>query len=60
MRDRDGLYHRLFDNPGVVAELLREFLAGPWLDDLDLNGMTRESATFYASGRAKCPASMAG
>ena len=27
---------------------MREFLAGPWLDDLDLGGMTRENATFHA------------
>jgi hypothetical protein len=33
----------------MVAELLREFLAGPWLDDLYLDGMTRESATFHAA-----------
>jgi len=49
MADHDGLYNRLFDHPNVVAELLREFLAGPWLDDLDLDGMTRESARFHAA-----------
>jgi len=49
MADHDGLYNRLFDHPDMVAELLREFLAGPWLDDLDLEGMTRESARFHAA-----------
>ena len=34
MRDHDHLYHRLFENPAIVAELLRDFVAGPWLDDL--------------------------
>ena len=48
MRDHDGLYHRLFDHPQMVAQLLREFVAGPWLDDLDLEGMTRENATLHA------------
>jgi hypothetical protein len=48
MADHDSLYRRLFDNPDMVSELLREFLAGPWLDDLDLGGMTRENATFHA------------
>jgi Putative transposase, YhgA-like/Domain of unknown function (DUF4351) len=49
MADHDGLYNRLFDHPDVVAELLREFVAGPWLDDLDLGSMTRESARFHAT-----------
>lgn len=48
MRDHDSLYHRLFGHPRMVAELLREFVAGPWLDDLDLDGMTRENATLHA------------
>jgi hypothetical protein len=48
MADHDGLYRRLFDHPDMVRELLREFLAGPWLDDLDLEAMTRENATFNA------------
>src|ERR1700712_3734706 len=49
MPDHDSLYHRPFDHPKMVAELLREFLAGPWLDDLDLDAMRRESATFHAA-----------
>jgi hypothetical protein len=48
MADHDGLYHRLFSHPHMVAELLREFVAGPWLDDLDLDAMTRENAKFHA------------
>jgi hypothetical protein len=49
MADHDSLYHRLFDHPFVVAELLREFLADVPLDGLDLDGMTRENARFHAS-----------
>lgn len=50
MPDHDSLYHRLFDHPAMVAELPREFVAGPWLDDLDLDGMTRENAKYHAPG----------
>ncbi len=32
----------------MVAQLLREFVAGPWLDDLDLDGMERLNARFHA------------
>lgn len=48
MTDHDSLYHRLFDHPGMVAQLLREFVAEPWLDDLDLDGMERLNAKFHA------------
>jgi hypothetical protein len=48
MPDHDSLYHRLFDHPDMVAELLREFVAGPWLNDLYLAGMQRLNAKFHA------------
>ena len=48
MPDHDALYHRLFSHPGMVAQLLREFVAGPWLDDLDLDRMERLNAKFHA------------
>jgi hypothetical protein len=48
MPDHDTLYHRLFEHPEMVAQLLREFVAGPWLDDLDLAGMERQNAKFHA------------
>jgi hypothetical protein len=38
--DHDALTHRFFGDPAVVAQLLREFVAGPWLDGLDLDGMS--------------------
>ncbi len=46
--DYDALYHRLFSHPGVVAQLLREFVSGPWLDGFDLEGMERLNTKFHA------------
>jgi hypothetical protein len=48
MSDHDALYHRLFSHPGMVAQLLREFVAEPWLADLDLYGMERVNAKFHS------------
>ncbi len=46
--DHDALYHRFFSDPAVVAQLLREFVAGPWLDGLDLEGMERLNTKLQA------------
>jgi hypothetical protein len=46
--DHDALYHRFFSHPGVVAQLLRDFVDGPWLADFDLDGMERLSTKFHA------------
>lgn len=46
--DHDALYHRFFSDPAVVAQLLREFAAGPWLDGLDLDGLERLNTKFHA------------
>jgi hypothetical protein len=46
--DHDAHYHRFFSDPAVVAQLLREFVAGPWLDGLDLDGMERLNTKFHA------------
>jgi hypothetical protein len=48
MPDHDALYHRLFGHAGMVAQLLREFVAEPWISDFDLDGMERENAKFHA------------
>jgi len=53
MADHDALYHRLFSHPGVVAQLLREFVDGPWLDDLDLEAMERLNTKFHADSGAR-------
>ncbi len=46
--DHDALYHRFFSDPAVVAQLLREFFTGPWLDGLDLDNLERLNTKFHA------------
>jgi hypothetical protein len=46
--DHDALYHRFFSDPAIVARLPREFVAGPWLDGLDLDAMERLNTAFHA------------
>jgi hypothetical protein len=48
MSEHDSVYHKLFGPPGMVAQLLRDFLAEPWLNVLDLDGMQRLNAKFHA------------
>ena len=48
MAGRDSVYHKIFGHPGMVAQLLRDFVAEPWLDDLDLDAMERLNAKFHA------------
>ena len=48
MADHDSVYHKIFGHPGMVSQVLREFLAEPWLDDLDLDRMERLNAKFHA------------
>ncbi len=48
MPEHDALYHRLFSQPAMVAQLLREFVAEPWVADLDLDAMQRVNAKFHA------------
>jgi predicted transposase YdaD len=48
MTGHDALYHRLFSHPGMVAQLLRDFVAETWLGELDLDGMERINAKFHA------------
>ena len=48
MADHDSVYHKLFGHPGMVAQLLRDFVAEPWLDGLDLDGMERLNAKFHS------------
>jgi hypothetical protein len=52
--DHDARYRRLFSNPIVVAQLLREFVDGPWIADLDLEGMVTLPTKFHAdTGRRR-------
>jgi hypothetical protein len=48
MMEHDALYHRLFPHAGMVEDLLRGFVAEPWLNELDLRGMERIDAKFHA------------
>jgi hypothetical protein len=48
MSEHDSVCHKLFGHPGMVAQLLRDFLAEPWLDGLDLDGMERINAKFHS------------
>jgi hypothetical protein len=48
MAGHDEVYHLLFGEPRLVAELVREFASGPWLESHDLDGMTRSNAKFHA------------
>ncbi|MBF0304123.1 MAG: Rpn family recombination-promoting nuclease/putative transposase [Alphaproteobacteria bacterium] len=48
MADHDSLYHRLFSHPGMIAQLLRDFVDEPWVEDLDLSAMRRVNAKLHA------------
>jgi len=51
--DHDALYHRFFSDPAIVAQLLREFVGGAWLDGLDLDGMERLNTKFHADSNER-------
>jgi hypothetical protein len=52
--DHDARYRRLFGNPIIVAQLLRDFVDGPWIADLDLEGMVPLPTKFHAdTGRRR-------
>lgn len=46
MTAHDSIYHRLFSDPGMVAQLLVEFIDAPWIADLDLSAMPRLNGDF--------------
>jgi hypothetical protein len=47
MTDYDAIYHQIFGRPELVAQLLREFAPRSWLDDHDLDRITRLNAKFH-------------
>jgi hypothetical protein len=53
MPDHDSLYHRLFSHPGLVAQLLREFITDPWVGDLELDAMERVNTKFHSRGNRR-------
>jgi hypothetical protein len=48
MTGHDEIYHLLFGDPRLVAQLLREFAPGPWLEQHDLDDLSRLNAKFHA------------
>ncbi|MBF0604139.1 MAG: Rpn family recombination-promoting nuclease/putative transposase [Nitrospirae bacterium] len=49
MTDHDSIYHRLFSHPGMVIDLLENFLDPTILAELDLSRMTRLNTKFTAA-----------
>ncbi|MBF0604141.1 MAG: Rpn family recombination-promoting nuclease/putative transposase [Nitrospirae bacterium] len=49
MTDHDSIYHRLFSHPGMVMDLLENFLDPTILAELDLSRMTRLNTKFTAA-----------
>lgn len=50
MPAHDPLYHRLFSQPFMVAELLRGFVTEPWIANLDLDNLDRMNAKSFPDG----------
>lgn len=48
MQDHDALYRRMFSHPGMVAQLLSGFVEEKWVEDLDLDAMSRMNGDFIA------------
>jgi len=46
--DYDGLYHKLFQRPAMVSQLIGGFVEPSLLADLDLDGMTMLDSKFHA------------
>jgi hypothetical protein len=49
MPDHDSLYHQIFGHPGMVAQLVRDFVHEPWVADLDLDRMERVNTKFHTA-----------
>lgn len=50
MSDHDGAYHRLFSQPQLVVELLRDVIRPRWLDDVDLSTPERVNLKLHGEG----------
>lgn len=53
MTDHDGIYHQLYEHPAMMADLLREFVDEPWLEDFDLTSMEPVKTKFHVPGLPK-------
>ena len=52
MLDPDSLYHRLFSNPRMVEELVREFVTDAVASDLNFPALERVNPKFYTGRRS--------
>lgn len=50
--DSDSLYHRLFSHPGMVEELVREFVPEALAAGLDFSGLQRVNPKFHIGRRS--------
>ncbi|HSG39160.1 MAG TPA: Rpn family recombination-promoting nuclease/putative transposase [Thermoanaerobaculia bacterium] len=48
MGHNDRGYRSLFSFPRMVEELVREFVAEPWVDKLDFSSLTRVNASYVS------------
>ncbi|MBF0136407.1 MAG: Rpn family recombination-promoting nuclease/putative transposase [Magnetococcales bacterium] len=53
MTDHDGIYHELYSNPHMMADLLRQFVTEPWIQNLDLAKMEPVKTKFHVPGLPK-------
>ncbi|MBF0099252.1 MAG: Rpn family recombination-promoting nuclease/putative transposase [Magnetococcales bacterium] len=53
MTDHDGTYHKLYSNPHMMADLVRQFVNEPWVGDLDFTHMEPVKTKFHVPGLPK-------
>lgn len=51
--DHDGTYHELYSNPHMMADLVRQFVNEPWVEDLDFTHMEPVKTKFHVPGLPK-------
>ena len=47
-RQHDRVYRRIFNRPQIIEEILRKFVAGPWVDRLDFSTLAPVPADFVS------------
>lgn len=53
MPNHDATYHQLYSHPPMVADLVRQFVNEPWVEDLDFTQMERVNAKFTVQNLPK-------
>ena len=46
----DGAYHMLFSHPEMVEDLLKQFIAEPWVAQLDFSTLELLNSAFFSKG----------